>query len=158
MQKKDIDTDNPCHMCGYNYYNNSGIINNTYINCYINDTSEQVPIDISINNIDENLINTTSINEYTNSILIEESDEYTTLINQLSTSYYSSFDSSIIIEKEIEIKNKSELIQNIINNLFNKLNISNIDNGEDEISAINNTSIIISTKNQKKKENEKIKQ
>ena len=151
MQKKDIDTDNPCHICGNNYYNNSGIINNTYINCYINDTSEQVPIDISINNIDENLINTTSINEYTNSILIEESDEYTTLINQLSTSYYSSFDSSIIIEKEIEIKNKSELIQNIINNLFNKLNISNIDNGEDEISAINNTSIIIiSTKNQKK--------
>ena len=85
-------------------WNNSGIINHTYINCYF----------------------------------IDDSDN-------------SFFNSSIIIEKEIEIKNKTELIENIINNLFNQLNISNIDNGEDEInSIINNISIIItSTKNQK---------
>ena len=31
--KENLDTDNPCQMCGNNYFNNSGIINNTYINC-----------------------------------------------------------------------------------------------------------------------------
>ena len=103
--KKNIESDNPCQMCGNNYLNNSGIINNTYMNCFINDTSD-----------------------------------------------YSSFDSSIIIEKEIEIKNRTELIQNMINNLFQRINISYIDKGEDEKTDDKNISIIItSTKNQKKK-------
>ena len=52
--KNNIETDNPCQMCWYNYFSNSDIIDNTYINCYknyyINDTSYQVSIDISINN------------------------------------------------------------------------------------------------------------
>ena len=103
--KINIESNNPCQMCGKNYFNDSGIINHTYINCYF----------------------------------IDDSDN-------------SFFNSSIIIEKEIEITNKTELIENIINNLFNKLNMSYIDNGEDEINNINNISIIItSTKNQKKK-------
>ena len=109
-----------------NYFNDSGIINNTYINCYFNDTSNQVYIDTSINNLEENFINTINIYNNTNSILT----------------------------KEIEIKNRTELIENMINNIFQQLNISNIDNGEDEINnIINNISILItSTKNKKKKE------
>ena len=62
--KNNIESDNPCYMCGNNYFNNIGIINNTYINCYIDDISD-----------------------------------------------YSTFDSSIIIN----IENKTELIQNVIN-------------------------------------------
>ena len=31
--KNNIESDNPCYMYGNNYFNNSGIINNTYINC-----------------------------------------------------------------------------------------------------------------------------
>ena len=65
--------------------------------------------------------------------------------------------SIIIIEKEIEIKNRTELIQNMINNLFQRINISYIDKGEDEKIDGKNISIIItSTKNQKKNENESI--
>ena len=45
----------------------------------------------------------------------------------------------------------------MINNLFDKLNTSDIDNGKDEKADDKNISVIItSTKNQKKKENEKI--
>ena len=119
--KKNINLYNPCQMCGNNYFNESGIINNTYINCYenyyINDTS----------------------------------------FLQLITTDYSYYESSIIIENEIEIKNKTELIENMINNLFDKFNISEIDNGKDEKTGDKNISIIItSTKNQKKNENEKM--
>ena len=148
--KKNIDTDNPCKMCGNNYFNNSGIVGNLYVNCYINDISYQVPIDTSIINTSENLINAINMTNYSNSILAEESEKYTVLINQLSTSDKSSFYASIIIEKEIEIKNKTKLIENIIN----KLNISHfyLENAE---AQINNISIILtSTKNQEKNENE----
>ena len=141
--KNKIESDNPCQMCGYNYSNITGIINNTYINCYenyhIEDTTYQVSIDTSINNNEEyriehtsyqillntstieNSINTINIYNYTNSYLIEEIDKNQILTNQISNSDYSFFDTSIIIEKEIEIKNRTELIQNMINNLFNKL-------------------------------------
>ena len=45
----------------------------------------------------------------------------------------------------------------MINNLFDKLNISNIDSGKDEKTGDNNISVIItSTTNQKKNENEKM--
>ena len=175
--KNNIESDNPCQMCGYNYSNITGIINNTYINCYenyhIEDTTYQISIDTSINNNEyyhiehtsyqvlintstiENSINTINIYNYTNSYLIEEIDKNQILTNQISNSDYSFFDTSIIIEKEIEIKNRTELIQNMINNLFNKLNISDIDEGKDEKTGDKNISVIItSTKNQKKNENE----
>ena len=159
--KNNIESDNPCQMCGNNYFNNSGIINNTYINCYevnyIDDSSYQVPLDTTINNAKENSVNTIDINDYTNSISNEESDKYTHLFSQLLTTDYSFFDSSIIIIKENEIKNRTELIQNMINNLIDKFNISYIDNGKDEKTNGTNISLILtSTKNQKKNENEKI--
>ena len=93
--KNNIDTDNPCQMCGNNYYNNSGMINNTYINCYdfhyIDDNSYQVPIDTTINNVKENSLNTININDYTNSLSNLESNKYTYLFTQLLSSDYSSF-------------------------------------------------------------------
>ena len=127
------------------------------MNCYYGNASYQVSFDSSISNDNENLINTININNYTNSNLTEEINKYLILISQLSSSDYSSFDSSVIIEKEIEILNRTELIQNMINNIFQQLNISYIDNGEDEKTDDKNISIIItSTKNQKKKENDDI--
>ena len=41
-------------------------------------------------------------------------------------------EANIVIEKEIEIENKTELIQNMINNIFDQLNIADIDNGIDK--------------------------
>ena len=164
--KKNIDPDNPCQICGNNYFIINGIINNTYINCYenyytdtttyqvsietsinnenyyINDTSYRISFDNPINNTTGILLNTNNIYNYTNTNLIGD---------------YSFFDSSVIIEKEIEIINRTELIGNMINNLFDKLNISNIDSGKDEKTGDNNISVIItSTTNQKKNENEKM--
>ena len=87
--------------------------------------------------------------------LTEEIEKNTFLISHLSNRDYSSFDSSIIIEKEIEIKDRIEIIKYMINNLFINLNISNINNGKDEKSNEKNISIVItSTKNQKQYENE----
>ena len=66
-------------------------------------------------------------------------------------------EANIVIEKEIEIENKTELIQNMINNIFDQLNIADIDNGIDKKLNDKNISVIMtSTKNQKKNENEKI--
>ena len=62
-----------------------------------------------------------------------------------------------ITKKELEIKNRTELIQNMINNLFEQLNIANIDDGNDKnISLKHISTIITSTKNQKNNENENI--
>ena len=55
------------------------------------------------------------------------------------------------------IENRTELIQNMIINIFSQVNISNIDNGEDKKIDGKNVSIIItSTKNQKNNENKKM--
>ena len=73
----------------------------------------------------------------------------------IDLSYY--YETNVIIEKENELKNRTEFIQNMINNAFKKLNIANIDGGKDEKISDKNISIIItSTKNQKINENEKV--
>ena len=71
--------------------------------------------------------------------------------SQLTNTNYSS-ETDLIIQKEDEIKNRNELIKYMINNLFDELNISDINNGNDEKKGDKNISIVItSTKNQKKK-------
>ena len=71
--------------------------------------------------------------------------------SQLTNTNYSS-ETDLIIQKEDEIKNRNELIKYMINNLFVELNISDINNGNDEKKGDKNISIVItSTKNQKKK-------
>ena len=85
------------------------------------------------------------INNFNNS-KFTFSDSYYYNTNEIST--------NVIIKNESQINNRTELIQNKINNLFNQLNISNIDNGNDEKATINNISIIItSTKTQINNEN-----
>ena len=70
--------------------------------------------------------------------------------SQLTNTNYSS-ETDLIIQKEDEIKNRNELIKYMINNLFAELNISDINNGNDEKKGDKNISIVItSTKNQKK--------
>ena len=67
--------------------------------------------------------------------------------SQLPNSNYSS-ESDEIIQQEIEIKNRTELIKYMINTLFEKVNISDIINEKDEKTGNKNISIIItSTKN-----------
>ena len=67
--------------------------------------------------------------------------------SQLPNSNYSS-ESDEIIQQEIEIKYRTELIKYMINTLFEKVNISDIINGKDEKTGNKNISIIItSTKN-----------
>ena len=76
--------------------------------------------------------------------------------SQLTNTNYSS-ETDLIIQKEDEIKNRNELIKYMINNLFDELNISDINNGNDEKKGDKNISIVItSTKNQKKKRKCKI--
>ena len=71
--------------------------------------------------------------------------------SQLTNTNYSS-ETDLIIQEEDEIKNRNELIKYMINNLFVELNISDINNGNDEKKGDKNISIVItSTKNQKKK-------
>jgi len=123
--KNNKELDNPCQICGKDYFNKSESINNNiYVNCYkiyiLDDTFLSI-IDSSIIEDTENLKNA----------------------------------SNIIIKEEIGIQNRTELINNMINNLFYKLNISDIDNGNDEKTEEKNISIIMtSTKNQKNNENE----
>ena len=63
--------------------------------------------------------------------------------------------SNTITEIEIEKQNRTELIQNMINNLFEQLDISYIDSGKDKKIVVKNLSAMItSTKNQKNNENE----
>ena len=84
--------------------------------------------------------------------------EYKTDDNTIDISFKNSIETSMNdIEKENEFNNRTLLIQNMMNDLFGKLNISNIDSGEDEKVFDKNISIIMtSTKNQKKNENEKV--
>ena len=73
------------------------------------------------------------------------------------SSYYNKYKilTDIILENEIEMKNRTELTQNKINNLFTKLIISDIDSGKSEKIYEKNLLIIItSTKHQKNSEKE----
>jgi len=73
------------------------------------------------------------------------------------SSYYNKYKilTDIILENEIEMKNRTELIQKKINNLFTKLIISDIDSGKSEKIYEKNLLIIIkSTKHQKNSEKE----
>ena len=145
----DKELNNPCKICGNNY---SKIINAniSYINCYEHKEGyyfDNISLNystcyISCKRCDKN-------GSETQHNCIECKEEYNYVSNFLN--YKNCFMNSSFIE------NRTELIQNMYTNIFNKLNISNIDNGEDKKIIEKNISIIMtSTKNQKKNENEKI--
>ena len=76
---------------------------------------------------------------------------------QIGLNNITHLETNTIIEKEPEVKNRTELIQNMINNLLNRIDISDIDGGKDEkTDEYDITIIMTSTKNQKKNENKNI--
>ena len=78
--KENIESDNPCQLCGNNYFNNNGIINNTYINCYenyyIDNTYSQISIETSINNNKNNYIDNTSFQLSIDTSINRENSQY----------------------------------------------------------------------------------
>ena len=115
-------------------------------------------------NTAENMYNIMIMEESNNNPVIIEDNIIKVLTSEqlslkeyftIDLSYY--YDTKLIIEKENEFKNRTEFVQNMINNAFEKLNIANIDGGKDEKISDKNISIIMtSTKNQKINENEKV--
>jgi len=151
--KNDIKSDNPCQICGNNYFNKSGIINNTYINCY--KCKEGYYID------DEILDYNPCYSSCKKCFIGGDESEHNFI--ECKEEYKYEFDISIYknclinIDEEKRIEMHKRKVQNMIDNVFDKLNISDIDNGNDEKTNKKNLSVIMtSTKNQKKNENEKM--
>jgi len=82
-----------------------------------------------------------------------ESKFQTTIIRDTKENLYTYYSSKLIDEKtqNEKINNRNESIQEIFDNLFNELNLTEIDNGEDKIIPKENLKLIFtSTENQKK--------
>ena len=151
FKKNEIELDNPCQICGNNYFK---IINNdAYINCY--EYKEGYYFDDDILDYKQCYFSCKKCNisgNETEHNCIECKDEYKSELN--FSIYKNCFKDD---EKEIEINKRTKLIQNKINNLFSKVNIHKIDSGIDEkIFETNLLIIITSTKNQANNEKENI--
>ena len=120
------ETNHNCIECKDDYIYEYNLFK--YKNCYINYSYNEL----------SNILNNTMSNTIIN-----------TINNTICNTYELTTDFNIIIE------NKSELIKSIIDNIFNELNITDIDNGIDK-KIIEKDLIIIftSTLNQKKNEDE----
>ena len=159
FKRDNTELDNPCQICGNNYL--EIVKNNEYINCY--EYQEGFYFDYEILNYRPCYSSCKKCNESGNETehnCIECKEEYNLEFN---ISYYkncfinsnNNLETDKITENEIESNKRTELIQNMINDLFTKLNIYKIDNGLDENNIWTNLLIkITSTKNQKNNENE----
>ena len=146
--KNDINIDIPCKICGNNYFKVGNTVDNNYTYCY--EYKEGCYFDI------EELIYKScyfsckkcNINgNETEHNFIECKEDY---IIEYNLSTYKNCYRDNKSDSEIEITNRTELIQNIINSLFNKF----IKSGNDEKIALNNLTIVIaSANNQKNNEN-----
>ena len=159
--KENKDLNNPCQICGTNYFEKNMINNNiTYINCY--EYKEGYYFDDDILNYKPCYSSCKKCDKNGSEIehnCIECKDDYKLKINIsiykncfIDISNYLKTD--IISGKENNIKNRTEIIQNMVKKLFTQLNISNIDIGNYTKIVGNNLSLIMtSTKNQKYIEN-----
>ena len=143
--KKNLDLNNQCQICGNNYFKKSEIIDGiTYINCY--EYKEGYYFDDDILDYKSCYSSCKKCNKSGNETehnCIECKNDYTIEYN------LSSYKNCL--------ENRTELIQNMIYILIDRLNISYIDSGKQEKIARNNISIIItSTKNQRSNVSEKI--
>ena len=142
--KKTKDLNNPCQICGNSNYFEKSIFyeNNTYIYCYENKDGyyfDDKSLEYKLCYTSCKKCNISGNDNEHNCIECKEGYN-----NEIYLSIYKN-----CLEKEIE--NKTELIQNMINNIFEQLNITDIDNGIDKKLNEKNISVIItSTKNQKK--------
>ena len=145
FKNNNTEIENACQICGNNYFE-INVINNTYINCY--EYKEGYYFDDIELNYKPCYSSCKKCDKNGNKIehnCIECKEEYIYEFNLL------------IYKNCFNIENRTELIQNMLINLFTKLSISNIDNGNDEQSIYKNISIIItSTKNLKNNENKKM--
>ena len=156
-----------CNECGENYFidNNTFInINNnySYINCISNEFNElsntyDLISYMNISNSIYNIIYNSNTFNTINSLNINNT--YYSSLDFVSEIYKnnSSFSSELIMDfaayNTIEIENKTEIIQYIINNLINEFNMTELDGGEDKkIVEENKVIILTSTENQKNNE------
>ena len=122
-----------------------------------NDNSIETFTDTSFTSSKLNAIDYSIDSEITENKFITNKITYLNNPTSSYSSYYNKYKilTDIILENEIEMKNRTELIQNKINNLFTKLIISDIDSGKSEKIYEKNLLIIItSTKHQKNSEKE----
>ena len=126
-----------------------------------NDNSIETFTDTSFTSSKLNAIDYSIDSEITenneNNIFITNKITYLNNPTSSYSSYYNKYKllTDIILGNEIEMKNRTELIQNKINNLFTKLIISDIDSGKSEKIYEKNLLIIITlTKHQKNSEKE----
>ena len=155
--KNNIELNNQCQICGNNHFKKSENINGiTYINCYEYKEGYYFDdIELNYKSCYSSCKKCNKSGNETEHNCIECKDGYT-IENNLSI-YKNCLKINMFDESESEIQNRTELIKNMIYNLFNGLNISYINSGKDEKIFGNNISIIItSTKNQKNNENEKM--
>ena len=147
---------NLCQICGNNYFEKNMINNNiTYINCY--EYKEGYYFDDNILNYKPCYSSCKKCDKNGSEIehnCIECKDDYKLQIN--ISNYKNCFidinndlKTDIITGKENEIKNRAEIIQNMVKKLFYQLNITNMEIGNYEKIVGNNLSLIMtSTKNQ----------
>ena len=147
--KNTDDLNNPCQICGNNNYIEKSIFydNNTYIYCYEN--KDGYYFDDELLEYKSCYISCKKCNMSGNDTIhncIECKEEYKNELNLIINKncfidISSYIKTELIIEKGIEIENKNELIQNMINNIFNQLNISDMDNDIDKKLNDKNTAI-----------------
>ena len=99
-----------------------------------NDNSIETFTDTSFTSSKLNAIDYSIDSEITENKFITNKITYLNNPTSSYSSYYNKYKilTDIILENEIEMKNRTELIQNKINNLFTKLIISDIDSGKSE--------------------------
>ena len=109
-------------------------INTLTQNFMYNDNSIETFTDTSFTSSKLNAIDYSIDSEITENKFITNKITYLNNPTSSYSSYYNKYKilTDIILENEIEMKNRTELIQNKINNLFTKLIISDIDSGKSE--------------------------
>ena len=133
--------------------------NSEYFNYLIDETSDNS--DFLTNKINDilNKSNYAHINNTINNLFDNINSNY--IKRDITYNYFSPSSFEFIItdtfqEKNDRIKNESESIQNIIDNILNNLNLTDIDNGIDKTDKKDNLVFIFtSTENQKNKKEEK---
>ena len=167
-----------CKLCGNNFFQLYNNEDNKNINCYEslmgyyldkNDllfkrcydsckTCEITGTVIEHNCIEcnDNYTYEFNLSKYKNCFTNNPYDITTDIISNAYTNYLPVLTSDITNEEITQKENQNEYIQNIINNLFKELNLTDIDNAKDKTISKNNLDFIFtSTENQKINEDEK---
>ena len=158
-----------CDICEKKLLKIYSKLNNSNINlsCYESEDNYNTYIESTAFNFNEsNISNSVLSGLYNNDSLEFYNDTYIFIYNsevsltnktyleyQYSIVHSSDINNDIITDTITQIKEKNETLQNIINNLIKKFDVTEIDNGEDKkIIEQNKTIVLTSTINQKNNE------